>query len=340
VRWNPYIDLRCEVSKSARATCKDCGAPLEKGGLRAKAVDVLGREALLHLDCAAQKVSDIACRKIKEGDKSDWPAEGREQLARFLPDDATPSPRSFLRTPILDLSYAKDATGHLPCVYCGKAAPCDPLGPQYGHAVRAFSIDGERRFHPACIVQLAPGLCRRIALEDGERWPAEVKLFFKTVIPEAIQPTPRSPWKNTGGVPNLHRSPSGRAACRFCQEKIGKGELRIGREQMFGMRRSPVYFHVGCYGKSDDYHPRMLELMVLKADTEVSREDIEGLAPVLPPTPQEDDDVPPLLERLLTLYDVVQGAREQAAAAQAERDAGRPQLKENVVEIPEGFFSS
>ena len=79
---------------------------------------------------------------------------------------------------------------------------------------------------------------RIVVAEDSERWPAEVKALFKAAIPEQVMPTPRSPWKNTGGIPNLHRSPSGRAACRFCQQKLGKGELRIGREQVFGMRRS------------------------------------------------------------------------------------------------------
>ena len=140
MRWNPYIDLRCEVSKSVRIQCKDCGAPLEKGSLRVKAIDCLGRESLLHLDCAAKKASDIACRKVKDGDDSDWPLEAREQIAQFLPEGTQPSPRSYQRAPILDLSYAKSATGILNCLFCGVPAPGDP-GPQYGHAVRAFSVD-------------------------------------------------------------------------------------------------------------------------------------------------------------------------------------------------------
>jgi len=338
MHWNPYIDLRCEVSKSSRATCKQCGAGIEKGGWRAVAIDVLAREELMHLDCAAQRAPDVARRKVMDEDP-EWPDDAREILGRFVRDDVAPAPRSFQRAPILDLSYDKDAVGLKPCVFCGVACPGEP-GPTHGHAVRAFSLDGERRFHPLCVVQLAPGLCKRVVAEDGERWPAEVKAFFAKVLPDSVEPTPRSPWKSTGGLPALQHAPSGRAACRFCREKIGKGELRIAREQMFGMRKSPVYFHVGCYAESDDYHPRMLELLVVRAPAEVTREEIEALGDVLPPTPEEDDDVPPLLERLLAIHDAVAEGRARAVEARAEAESERPRLTKNEIDIPEGFFSS
>jgi len=126
----------------------------------------------------------------------------------------------------------------------------------------------------------------------------------------------------------------GRAACRYCDEKIKKGELRLAREQMYNMRRSPVYFHVGCFCRSEDYHPKFLELVVLKLDPEITREEVEALGPQLPEAYEEDDDVPPLLDRLLALYDAV--PREQAA----EADEATSRLTENVVEIPKGFFST
>ena len=40
---------------------------------------------------------------------------------------------------------------------------------------------------------------------------------------------------------------------------------------MFGSRRSPVYFHVECYANSDDYHPKMLELIVLAFRSDSTR---------------------------------------------------------------------
>lgn len=333
-RWNPYIDLRAEISRGVRAKCKECGVEIGKGSYRARAIPVIGKTEKLHLDCAAKRVPDIARRKLLDKDP-EWPQEALDEIARHVPEETPPAPRSYMRTPILDLSYAKDPATK-PCLFCGNPCPGDP-GPGTGHAIRSFSLDdpeGERRFHPACIIQLAPGLCRRIGLEDSERWPAEVKAFFNAAAAK-IKPTPRSPWRNTAGIPKLQRSPSARAACRYCSEKISKGELRLGREQLYGMRRSPVYFHVACFCKSDDYHPKFLELVVLKADHEITREEIAGLAGVLPPTPEEDDDVPPLLERLLTLYDLVPRERTDGA----EEDS-QSRLKENVVEIPKGFFTT
>jgi len=331
MRWNHYIDLRVAVSNAVRASCKQCGAPIDRGTYRAEAIPVIGKPELLHLDCAAKRAPDHARRKLKDKDP-DWPADALEQIARFLPEDATPAPRSYLRTPILDLSYDRSGVAK-PCLFCGVDAPGDP-GPGFGHAIRAFSADGERRFHPACVIQLAPGIARRVALEDSERWPADVKAFFSAALKE-IPPTPRSPWRNTAGIPRMEPSPSARAACRFCQGKIAKGELRLAREQLYGMRRSPAYFHVNCFCKSDDYHSKVIELVVLRLPPEVTREEVAALSRFLPPEPEEDDDVPPLMERLLTLFDAVDRTRK---AAEAETPESK--LTENVVEIPEGFFQS
>lgn len=331
MRWNPYIELRVDRSRAVRSNCKECGVEIDKGSWRVEAIPVLGRGPdLLHLDCAAKRVADIAARKVKDKDP-EWPAEALEQLARFLPEGVPPAPRSFQRTPLLNLSYGEEVTAR-PCVFCGNTCPGEP-GPATGHAVRAWAIDGERRFHPQCILQLAPGLCRRVVQEDKPSWPAEVKALFAAATAN-IAPTPRSPWQHTAGIPKLERAPSARAACRYCQGKIEKGDLRLAREQLYGMRRSPIYFHLSCYTRSDDYHGRMLELVVLRCDKEITREEIAALAAVLPPEPDEDDDVRPLAERLLALYDAV--PREQGAP---EEPTG-PKLTENVVEFPRGFFSS
>ncbi len=332
MRWNPYIELRAEISRAARANCKQCGVAIEKGGWRAKAIPVIGKPELLHLDCAAKRVADLVKRKLVDK-PADWPEEAREEIARHLPEDATPAPRSYQRTPIADISYAKAASGERDCEYCGAPAPGEP-GPAFGHGVRAFFLGGEFLFHPACVLQLAPGICRRIAVEDSERWPAEVKLLFNTALAK-IAPTPRSPWRNTAGIPVLEPAPSGRAACRYCKEKIGKGDLRLAREQLYGMRRSPVYFHVACFTKSDDFHAKFMELVVVRVDrAKVTREQIEGLAAVLPPEPEEDDDVQPLMQRLLALYDSVPRPEPESG------DEEPTNLTENVVEIPKGFFTS
>lgn len=247
------------------------------------------------------------------------PARGDDPGAPLVPED-----------PLLDLSYAKDPVQQ-ECVFCGNACPGDP-GPTMGHAIRAFSIDGERRFHPACILPIAPGLCRRVVVENSERWPAEVKALFAQATAQ-IAPTPRSPWRDAAGIPELQRSPSARAGCRFCDEKIAKGELRLARERIYGMRRSPAYFHVGCYAASDDYHPRMLELIVLRAPSDVARDEIAAWKAILPPTRRRTTTCP-LIERLLALYDAV--PRE----APAPEDPSLPKLTENEVEIPRGFFNS
>lgn len=333
MRWNHYIDLRVGTSKAVRASCRSCGGNIDRGSHRVEAIPVLGRPELLHVACAAKRAPDLARRKVVDRDP-DWPAEVIDDIARFVPETVTPAPRSYMRTPILDLSYDEKATSAGRCVYCGQPCPGEK-GPGHGHAVRAFSIDGERRFHPACAAELAPGICRRIALEPSERWPADVRAFFARAVPERIKPTARSPWRNTGGIPTLEVSPSARAACRYCQEKIGKGELRIGREQIYGMRRSPVYFHISCYARSDDFHPRILEMLALRAPAEIERRQLEELSAALPEHPKEDDDVPPLLERMLALFD----ASRAALQARAQKDQG-PQTPgtENRVEIPEWFF--
>lgn len=338
MHWNPYIDLRVEVSRAVRATCRQCGASIEKGTHRVEAIPVLGKPELLHLDCAAKRAPDHCARKLKDKDP-DW-AEVLDDLKRFVPEAVRPAPRSYQRTPILDLSWDKDAAGVKPCVFCME--PCPSIaGPSHGHAVRAFSLDGERRFHPACILQLAPGLCRRVVVENSDRWPAEVKAYFAQKIPAQVLPTPRSPWRShTAGIPALEHSPSNRAACRYCQNKIDKDELRLAREQIYGMRRSPVYFHIACYCKSDDFHPKMIELVVLRASDEIVREDMEKLAAVLPPKAEEDDDVPTLAERLREIFDFVERKRAALADKAAAATAGKPKLTENIVDIPEGFFSS
>jgi len=330
MRWNPYVDLRVSISKAVRATCKQCGVAIDRESWRAEAAPVVGKGPdLLHIDCAAKRASDLAQRKVVDQDP-EWPAEVRAQIARFIPEGTAPAPRSFGRTPLLDVSYGNDPATR-PCVFCGTPCPGE-LGAATGHAIRAFSIDGERRFHPGCVLQIAPGLCRRVVVEDSERWPAEVKALFAQAT-AGIAPTPRSPWRDAAGIPELQRSPSARAACRFCQRKIAKGELRLARERIYGMRRSPAYFHVGCYATSTDFHPRMLELVVLRAPGDVTREEVAAWADVLPPTPPEDDDVPPLVERLLTLYDAVP----REAPPPEEPDA--PKLTANEVEIPRGFFN-
>jgi hypothetical protein len=331
MRWNPYIELFAEVSRAARAKCKQCGADIDRGDWRARAIPVIGKPELLHLDCAAKRAPDLVKRKLID-EAPDWPEEARERVARFVPEDVTPAPRSYQRTPITDVSYAKDASGHKDCEYCGLPCPGEK-GPTHGHGVRAFFLGGEYLFHPLCVMQLAPGICRRVTLEGSERWPAEVKELFTPALVK-IAPTPRSPWKNTAGIPKLEPAPSGRAACRFCKGKIGKGELRLAREQLYGMRRSPVYFHVACYCKSADYHPKILELVALRANKGIAREEIAALADGLPPTPEEDDDVPPLLERMLALFDSI------PKMADASEDAPEDKLTENVVEIPKGFFNS
>jgi hypothetical protein len=341
MRWNPFFEVRCDLSPATRTKCKGCGSEIPKGHFRAQAIPILGKPEYLHLDCAAKRAPDVVRRKVVDEDPT-WPEGAVEDLKRFAKDDVLPAPRSYQRTPIMDLSYQKGSYGHAPCVFCGEPCP-EGSEPAKGHAIRAFSVDGERRFHPMCIAQLAPGLCRRIAVEDSERWPADLKLFFAKVIPNQILPTPRSPWRDTAGEPKLHASPSNRASCKFCTEKITKGQLRLGREQIFGMRRSPVYFHVDCYAKSDDYHPKMLEMIVLRAPAEVPREAVQELARSLPLETDEERDVgrpwgplPTLEERLMELFD----RRPNAAKADAQADAKDYQdgLTKNVVEIPEGFF--
>lgn len=338
MHWNPYIDLRVEVSRAVRAACRQCGAPIDKGSHRVEAIPILGKPELLHVDCAAKRAGDHARRKLVDKDP-DWPPEVLEDLARFVPEDVAPAPRSYLRTPIMDLGYDKDAAGLRPCVYCQELCP-GVAGPSHGHAVRAFSIDGERRFHPACVVELAPGLCRRVVAENSERFPAEVKAYFAQRVPAQVLPTPRSPWRHTAGVPVLEHAPSARAACRFCSGKIDRDELRLAREQIYGMRRSPVYFHVGCYAKSDDYHPKMIELVVLRAGEGIVRDDLERLVAALPPKAEEDDDVPSLGERLREIFAWVEQKRAATAEASATATASKPKLTENIVDIPEGFFSS
>jgi hypothetical protein len=337
VHWNPYIDLRVEVSRAVRAACRQCGAPIEKGAYRIEAIPVLGKPELLHLDCAAKRAPDHVKRKLLDKDP-DWPAEVLEDLGRYSLPDVPPAPRSYQRTPILDLAWDKDAISK-PCVYCGEPCP-GVAGPSHGHAVRAFSLDGERRFHPACIVELAPGICRRIVVENSDRWPTELKAYFAQKVPAQVLPTPRSPWRHTAGIPVLEHAPSARAACRFCSQKIDKGELRLAREQIYGMRRSPVYFHVGCYCKSDDFHPKMIELVVLRAGDEVGRADIEAMTKALPPMGEQDEDAPSLAEQVLEIFAFVERKRAAQAEAAAASAAGRPKLTENIVDIPEGFFSS
>ena len=336
MRWNPYIDLRVEISNAVRAKCKACDVEIQKGTYRAEAIPIIGKRALFHVDCGIKRAPDHAARRLVDSklpDKPvDWPAEGLAVAERYVPEGTPPAPRSYLRTPITGISYPQTDPRTQDCVFCGLPTPGEP-GPGTGHAIKAFSLDGERRFHPQCIVRLAPGLCARVVQENSDRWPAEVKGFFRAVLPDTIEPTPRSPWADTGGVPQLQMAPSGRAACRYCDVKIKKGELRLAREKMYGMRRSPAYFHVECYCKSDDYHPKMLEVVVLKADPEIPRHLIEAWGEVLPPDPPEDDDVPPLLERLLALFDSV--PREEA-----EQEDRNSNLTENVVEFPKGFFSS
>lgn len=335
MRWNPYIDLRCTVSRAVRTKCKACEVEIGKGSFRAEAIPIIGRAGkfdMFHVDCVAKYAPDLAARKLKDKDP-DWPAEALQVLAKYVPEGTAPSPRSYLRTPITNITWAKEGATPKPCPFCGLDCPGEP-GPQQGHAIRAWSLDGERRFHPICIVQLAPGLCHRVALEGNtERWPPEVLAFFKQVAAK-VPPTPRSAWQGTAGLPRLERAPSARAACRYCSEKIKKGELRLAREQMYNMRRSPVYFHVGCFCKSEDYHPKFLELVILKLEHEITREEVEALASALPPAFEEDDDVPPLLDRLLALYDAV--PREQ----EAQVDEAPSNLTENVVEFPKGFFST
>jgi hypothetical protein len=330
MRWNPYIELYVQLSRAARATCKQCNAGIDKGTWRVKAIPVIGKPEFLHLDCAAKRASDLVKRKLIDK-PADWPEAAREQVAGFVPEDATPSPRSYQRTPITDVSYARNASGHENCEFCGTPAPGE-AGPSHGHGVRAFFLGGEYLFHPVCMMQLAPGICRRVAIEDSERWPADVKALFSAALAK-IPPTPRSPWKNTAGIPKLEPDPSGRAACRYCKEKILKGELRLAREQLYGMRRSPVYFHVGCYCKSEDFHPKIMELVALRVSKDVSREEIAELADALPPTPDEDDDVEPLMDRMLKLYDLIPKPADEAEAAPESS------LTENVVEIPKGFFN-
>lgn len=338
MQWNPYIDLRCEASRAARATCKQCGAAIDKGSWKVEAIPILGKVEQLHLDCAVKRAPDLIRRKLKDKDQTDWPPETFEEIARLKLLDCPPAPRSYGRTPILDLSYDKDAAGIKPCVYCGEAAPGQP-GPSHGHAVRAWSVDGDRRLHPACSVELAPGLVRRIVVENSDRWPAEVKAWFASKVPASIAFTPRSPWRNTAGVPVLEHAPSSRAACRFCEQKLQKGELRLAREQVFGMRRSPVYFHPACFAKADDWHPKMLELVVIRAGDEIGQADVDALKRICPPKPPEDDDCPTLEERLQALFEHVLRKRAAAAAKQAGKPAA-PVMTENVVDIPDGFFSS
>ena len=50
MRWNPYIELIAEISRAARATCKQCDVAIDKGSWRAKAVPIVGKPELLHID--------------------------------------------------------------------------------------------------------------------------------------------------------------------------------------------------------------------------------------------------------------------------------------------------
>ncbi len=328
-RWNPYIDLHVAVSRAPRAQCVACNGPIDRGTHRVEAIPVVGKPALLHVDCACKKAPDHCRRKVKERDP-DWPAEVLDELDRRVPKDVEPAPRSFLRTPLLDLSWDKDPSGGKPCVYCGEPCP-GAGGPEVAHAVRAFSLDAERRFHPKCVAELAPGLCRRVVVEASERWPADLRAWFAAAVPAQIAPTPRSPWRNTAGIPRLEPAPSARAACKYCAGKIDKGAPRLAREQVFGMRRSPAFFHVRCLGRSDDWHPKLLELAVLKCADDLDQAAFEQALLELPPPAPEDDDVTPLPDRLRALYALAVRAR-QAKKPEA------PRPTENEVDIPDGFF--
>ena len=331
--WHPYFDLRCDRPKTDRTVCRECDTTIPKTQVRVELLPVLGKARYAHLDCAADRAPDLMARKLAERDPS-WPEEVWPSLERLVPEGAEVSPHGYQRTPILDLSY--DGRGQEgSCVYCGEDCPRAGGGPGLGHAIRAFSLDGERRLHPVCCVKLAPGLCRRVVEEGSDRWPVEVRAWFREVIPPQIAPTPRSPWQYGVGEPTLEVSSSARAQCKYCASKIAKGVLRVRREQSFGTKKTPFYVHPECYVKSDDYHPKLLELMVVRAPADVPRAALEALVALAP------DDPPPLEGEVEgpSTRSVLEGwvaARPEAAEEGAE---AAPALTKNEVQIPEGFFN-
>ena len=73
-----------EISRAARAKCKQCAVDIDKGTWRVTAIPIIGKPELLHIDCAAKRAPDLAKRKLIDKPE-DWPEEAREQIARYMP---------------------------------------------------------------------------------------------------------------------------------------------------------------------------------------------------------------------------------------------------------------
>ena len=50
MRWNPYIEVYAEVSRAVRSKCKACEVEIEKGDWRVKAIPIVGKPDLLHVE--------------------------------------------------------------------------------------------------------------------------------------------------------------------------------------------------------------------------------------------------------------------------------------------------
>ncbi|MCA9672672.1 MAG: hypothetical protein KC503_44060 [Myxococcales bacterium] len=141
-------------------------------------------------------------------------------------------------------------SGRAACRKCKKKIEKGQL--RFGLAMEnAFSDSGEpsyRWFHLECASQTKPvELGQAISSYDGE-------LPDKDKLEQAIAANKKK--VKPSSYPYGERSPSGRAACIHCDEKIAKGDLRIAVEREIDTGAFTTsgagYLHVGCAAEYAD----------------------------------------------------------------------------------------
>ena len=132
-------------------------------------------------------------------------------------------------------------------------------------------------YHPLCGAMRRPESRVERGVDGDPLLPDELKEQLRRIAAHGVE------HRRLERISGVHRSPSGRAACRNCKEPIGKDDWRI--KLLFfeaGMFNPSGYVHLGCstqYFGTDDTADILARISAFSTD--LTDEDLTAVADVL-----------------------------------------------------------
>eukprot|EP01137_Pigoraptor_chileana_P023349 Opistho-2@89480 len=304
-------EFRTEYAKSGRASCSTCKNAIAQGSLRmAKMEQSPFFDGMIprwsHFACFFKKPKSIRTTSQIEGfNDVRWDDQEKIRNALGLGEssaagasgsamavDPPPAMSSAVEKHDYKSEYAK--SGRSSCTLCSSAIPQGTL--RLAKMEQAPNFDGliPRWSHADCFFKQHGAITDTAHIEGFSevRWEDQERIRQGLGLASAAAAAPATvatsdPMDIDDTVPALSvdYAKAARGSCKDCDKKFAKGDVRVGKEEQKGSRKSTVWYHKDCFlaKLSDHVGKHVLTVDSFKGAADLTADDRESLVPA-PPT--------------------------------------------------------